>query len=264
MLLRASRLRRFVFATFAVTAACSGPRDKPEQANATEKPATPAPKPVIVTENVLDREAVILAALRAVTAAALGNDDRAAQQELRGRKFAVRLRFACPGMSDPMRTASYDAKQQILRVGVQSDLTGEKLPASDLLRRDYEGAVGFTFGKPWLLAAGCPSPAFAAMASAEPTIVLAQMFTAEESRVQRPVATYELTKTLKPEDAPQGGLDLVLSGRLTELSDGRPIHCAAADGPPACIVSGRIDQVAIENPESGEVLGEWGLGAGAR
>jgi hypothetical protein len=217
-----------------------------------------------MTENVLDREAVILAALRAATAAALGNDDRAAQQELKGRKFAVRLRFACPGMSDPTRTASYDAKQQVLRVKVQSDLTAEELPASDLLRRDYEGAVGFAFGKPWLLTPGCPSPAFGAMASAEPTIVLAQLFTAEESRAQRPAATYQLTKTLKLEDAPRRGLDLILSGRFAELADGRPIHCAASDGPPACIVSGRIDRVAIENPESGEVLGEWGLGAGAR
>ena len=264
MLLRAWRLRRFVFATVAVTAACSGPREKPEQRNAAEQPAASAPEPVIVTENVLDREGVILATLRAATAAALGNDDRAAQKELKGRKFAVRLRFACPGISDPARTASYDAEQQVLRVRVQSDLTGDKLPASDLLRRDYEGAVGFTIGKPWLLAAGCPSAAFAGMASAEPAIVLAQLFTAYESRAQRPVATYELTKKLKPEDAPKGGLDLVLSGRLTELSDGRPIHCAAADGPPACIVSGKIDGVAIENPESGEVLGQWGLGANAR
>ncbi|HKP34190.1 MAG TPA: hypothetical protein VJT70_05360 [Sphingomicrobium sp.] len=257
-------MRRFVFAAFAVTAACSGPRDKPEQGNAAERPATPAPKPVIVTENVLDREGVILATFRTATAAALGNDDRAAQQALNGRKFAVRLRFACPGMSDPTRSAAYDAKQQVLRVKVQSDLTGDKLPASDLLRRDYEGAVGFMFGKPWLLAAGCPSPAFSAMSSAEPTIVLAQLFTAEESRAQRPVATYQLTKAVKPEDAPQQGLDLVLSGRLAELSDGRPIHCAAADGPPACIVSGRIDRVAIEDPQNGEVLGQWGLGAGAR
>ena len=255
-------MRWFLFATFAAASACSGPHEKPEQGNAADKPAPPAPKPVTVTENVLDREAVILAALRAATAAALGSDDRAAQQELKGRKFGVRLRFACPGMSDPTRTANYDAKPQVLRVKVQSDLTGEKLPASDLLRHDYEGAVGFTFGKPWLLAAGCPSPAFAAMASAEPTIVLAQLFTAEESRAQRPVAAYQLTKVLKPEDAPQQGLDLVLSGRLAELSDGRPIHCAATDGPTACVVSGRIDRVAIENPESGDVLGEWGLGAG--
>ena len=263
MLLRASRLRWLALVTLAVTVGCSEPRDKPGQTNVAESPP-PAPKPVTVTENVLDREALIFAVLRAATAAALGTDDRAVQSTLKGRKFEVRLRFACPGMTDPSRSATYDAKEQVLRVKVQSDLTGDALPASDLLRRDYEGAVGFTFGKPWLLEAGCPSAAFAAMASAEPTIVLAQLFTADESRPQRPVATYQLTKSLKPDDAPRQGLDLVLSGRLAELSDGRPIHCAATDGPPACVVSGRIDRVAIENPETGEVLGQWGLGAGAR
>jgi hypothetical protein len=262
MLLRASRLRWLAFVTFAVTVGCSGQRDKPAQTSVAKKPTAAAAEPKAVTENVLDREAVILAALRAATAAALGNDDRAAQEVLKGRKFEIRLRFACPGVTDPSRTAAYDTKEQVLRATVRSDLTTEALPASDLLRHDYEGGIGFTFGKPWLLAAGCPSPAFAAMASAEPTIILAQLFTAEESRAQRPVATYQLTKALKPENAPQQGLDLVLSGRFAELADGRPIHCAANDGPPACIVSGKIARVAIENPQDGETLGEWGLGAG--
>ena len=261
MLLRASRLRWLAFVTFAVTVGCSGPRDKPEQTSVAEKPTAPATEKT-VSENVLDREAVILTALRAATAAALGNDDRAAQEALKGRKFEIRLRFACPGMTDPSRTATYDAKEQVLRAKVRSDLTTEALPASDLLRRDYEGGIGFTFGKPWLLAAGCPSPAFAAMANAEPTIVLAQFFTAEESRAQRPAATYQLARPLKPEDAPRRGLDLILSGRFAGLADGRPIHCAASDGPPACIVSGKIARVAIENPQNGETLGEWGLGAG--
>jgi hypothetical protein len=262
MLLRASRLRWLAFVTFAVAVGCSRPPHEPEQTNAAEKPAPPAPEIKPVSENVLDRQAVIVAALRAATAAALGTDDRNAQQELKGRKFAVRLRFGCPGITNPSRTATYDPKEQVLRVKVQSDMTGEKLPASDLLRDDHEGGIGFTFGKPWLLTAGCPSPAFATMADAEPTIILAQIFTAEESRAQRPVGTYQLTKTLKPEDAPQQGLDLVVSGRFAELSDGRMIHCAASDGPPACIVSGKIARVTVENPQNGEVLGEWGLGVG--
>lgn len=264
MLLRASRLRWLALVTFAVTVGCSQQRDKPRQTNVAENRPTPAPRRVTVTENVLDREALIFAVLRAATAAALGTDDRAVQSALKGRKFEVRLRFACPGMTDPSRSATYDAKEQVLRVKVQSDLTGDALPASDLLRRDYEGAVGFTFGKPWLLAAGCPSGAFAAMAGTEPTIVLAQLFTAQESRAQRPAATYELANPIKPEAAPRKGLDLVLAGRLAELADGRPIHCAATDGPPACIVSGTLDRVAIENPQNREVLGKWGQGAGTQ
>ena len=123
MLLRASRLRWLAFVTFAVTVGCSGPRDKPEQTSVAEKPTAPATEKT-VSENVLDRVAVILNALRAApAAAALGNDDRAAQEALKGRKFEIRLRFACPGMTDPSRTATYDAKEQVLRAKVRSDLT---------------------------------------------------------------------------------------------------------------------------------------------
>jgi hypothetical protein len=100
------------------------------------------------------------------------------------------------------------------------------------------------------------------VATAQPGIVIAQLFTEGDSRVQRPQREYRLTRPINPNQQPSDGLDLVLSGRLAELADGRPIHCAAKDGAPACLVSARIDRVAIENPASGELLGEWGSGVG--
>jgi hypothetical protein len=229
--------------------------------------AAPAPQsPAVIRDDTLDREAIIIAALRAATAAALGTDDSKAQAAVRGRKFALRIRFGCPGFSSPDRNWTYDEKDQVLRVNVRSDLTDAELPASDLLRRAYQGAVGFTLDRPWLLSSGCPAPGsgFGAATSGGATLVVAQLFSEADSRVQRPERTYQLTKTVAPQDRPVAGLDLVISGRLAELADGRPIHCAASDGAPACVVAAKIDRVAIENPADGELLGEWGLGVASR
>lgn len=254
----------FAMACAVLPAACGPSSTESHQPKQAAPAAAPAPKPppvIDLHDNALDREGLIVQALHATTAAALGQDDRQAQRDLKGRQFSLRIRFGCPGMNDPNRSWSFDADKKVLRVKVRSDLTGDTLRVSDLLRRDYEGGVGFMIGRPWLLVSGCPKPGFGGMAAGEPTILVAQLFTDTDSRVQRPEASYELTKAMEPADAPSDGLDLVIAGRLTELSDGRPIHCAAQDGPPACIVSARIDRVAIENPVSGAVLGEWGNGA---
>lgn len=251
-----------LIAGLCVVAACQRqPEAKPPQ----HKAAAPAePAPPAIRDDSLDRQAVIVAALQAMTSAALGQNDAAAQRALRGRKFAIRIRFGCPGITDPDRGWSYDQKKHVLRVKVQSGTTEGALPKSDLLASEYQGGVGFTLGRPWLLGAGCPVGGFAAAAPAGPAIVIAQLFTDSDSRVLRPKRDYELTKAIEPNQQPGDGLDLVLSGRLAELSDGRPIHCAAEAGAPACIVSATIDRVAIENPSSGELLGEWGTGASSQ
>jgi hypothetical protein len=222
------------------------------------KPAAPPP----IRDDSLDRQAVILASLRALTNAALGHQDADNQRDLRGRKFSVRIRFGCPGVADPDRSWSYDEKKKVLRVKVRSIMTDGAIPQSDLLAKEYQGMVGFALGKPWLLGVGCPVTGFDTVATSEPAIVIAQLFTEGDSRVQRPHRDYELTKQIEPAEQPSQGLDLVLSGRLAELADGRPIHCAAAEGAPACIVSARIDRVAVENPGNGDLLGEWGSGVG--
>jgi hypothetical protein len=224
------------------------------------KPAKPPPTPI--RDDSLDRQAMILASLHALTNAALGHPDADTQRDLRGRKFSVRIRFGCPGATDPDRSWSYDDKKKVLRVKVRSTLSDGAIPASDLLAKEYQGMVGFALGKPWLLGAGCPVSGFDAVAPSEPVIVIAQLFTKGDSRVQRPQRDYGLTKQVEPEEQPTQGLDLVISGRLAELADGRPIHCAAAQGAPACILSARIDRVAVENPVSGDLLGEWGSGVG--
>ena len=68
-------------------AACNREREaKPweHKAEPAAKPAAPKPAaPVAIRDDSLDREAVILAALHALTDAALGRDDAVAQRELR-------------------------------------------------------------------------------------------------------------------------------------------------------------------------------------
>jgi hypothetical protein len=221
---------------------------------AEEKPAVQLPLP----EPKLDRAQLILAALQALSAAALRKDDGEAQQALKGRQFELRLRFGCPGLpGGPSRNWSYDGKSHVLRARIDADLTAASVPASDLLLKGYEGIAGFTIDNPLLLSAGCPNSQFATAAAGEPVIAVAQLFTSEDSRVERPEHSYEITRETGDSGKPTEGLDLVIAGRLAALSDGRVIHCAARDGSPMCIIAAKVDRVRMENPADGAVLGEW-------
>ena len=238
---------------------CTPPdNEQPPQRSpaATEVPSKPEPLPVAQTS--LDREGVILAALRAATAAALGVDDSAAQAQLKGRRFEVRIRFGCFG-SDKLASSgwSYDAAKGVLRSRVRADVNSDTLKESDLTDGVYEGAVGFTLRRPWMLVDGCPNPRFSSMAEG-PVIAITQLFTASDSRVERPEASYDAVAQVLGEELPTKGLNLVLLGRLKPLGDGRAIRCAANKGPPACIISSVIDRVAIEDPVRNVTLAEFG------
>jgi hypothetical protein len=227
---------------------------------AAEAARKPEPAPLPLPQTSLDREDVILAALGAATAAALGEDDSAAQAELKGRRFEVRIRFGCYG-SDKLASSgwSHDAAKGVLRARVGADINSDILKASDLNDGTYEGAVGFTLRRPWMLVEGCPDPRFMSMADG-PAIAIAQLFTPSDSRVERPEASYEAVAQVTPTQLPIKGLNLVLSGRLKPLTDGRAIRCAASDGPPACIISSIIDRVAIEDPVRKVTLAAFGQG----
>jgi hypothetical protein len=215
-----------------------------------------AEPPQVAPKAPLDRQGLIHAALSAATAAALGQDDTEAQAELKGRRFELRMRFGCPG-SDPKAASgwTYDEAKGVLRARVQADLDADWLQESKLPTGKYEGAVGFTIPHPWMLKAGCPDPEFAMPG---PAISVVQLFTEEDSRVQRPEPSHEVVSPLKPEEVPAQGLALVISGRLETFTDGRAVHCTATSGAPACIISTLIDRVAIEDPARASVLGEWG------
>lgn len=243
---------------------CSPPdNEQPPQRSPAAAEVARAPEPLPVPETPLDREGVILAALRAATAAALGADDSTAQADLKGRRFEIRIRFGCSASDDTASNGwSHDAAKGVLRARVRADLDIKAQATSDLADGAYEGAVGFTLRRPWMMADGCPDPRFAAMADG-PAIAITQMFTASDSRVERPEASYEAVAQVTPEELPTKGLNLILSGRLKPLANGRAIRCAALDGaasdaPPACIVSSVIDRIAIEDPVRNVILAEFG------
>ncbi|MEO8547295.1 MAG: hypothetical protein ABI422_02895 [Sphingomicrobium sp.] len=231
-------------------------------------------KPIVLPlpEPPMDREQVLLAALRAATAQALGNDDAEVQSKLAGSRFQFRTRFGCgggaqpnpgtqpkPGAQPDLGTWQYNQDKSVLRVKVTPNLGPEHLLEKPYLDQGFESMWGITVARPWLLAAGCPAqPLAAAMPQQQPTIEIAQLFTKDDSRIQRPAATYELVKQTELEDVPTKGLDLVISGRLSALADGRVIHCTDTGDAPACLISVKIDTVSIENPVTGTELGDWG------
>ncbi|MEO8175119.1 MAG: hypothetical protein ABI626_00495 [Sphingomicrobium sp.] len=163
------------------------------------------------------------------------------------------------GSRSDLGTWKYDPEKSVLRIKVTPTVGSDHPLAKALLDQGYESIWGVTVARPWLLSAGCPVQPFAAVSPAQqPTIEIAQLFTKDDSRLQRPAATYELVKPASPEDVPTKGLDLVIAGRLSALADGRVIHCSAAPGAPACQVSVKIDKVSIEDPVTGTELGDWG------
>lgn len=230
--------------------------------NAINTQNTVEKKPIVLPlpEPPMDREKLLLAALRAATAAALGNDDAEAQAKLEGGRFRFQTRFGCAGGAQPdLGTWEYDQDKSVLRVKVTPNLGPDYPLEQSYLNQGYESVWGILVARPWLLASGCPvQPFAAAMPRQQPTIEIAQLFTKDDSRIQRPAATYELVSQSAPEDVPTKGLDLVISGRLSALADGRAIHCTATGGAPACLISVKIDKVSIENPVTGKQLGDWG------
>ena len=238
---------------------CTPPDNEqpPQRSPAADKVAS-KPEPLPVPETPLNREGMILAALRAATAAALGEDDSVAQADLKGRRFEVRIRFGCSGSDDQASSGwTHDAAKGVLRARVRADVNSDGLKASDSGDGGFEGAVGFTLRRPWMLTDGCPDPRFAAMAEG-PAIAITQLFTASDSRVQRPEESYEAVAQVTAAQLPTRGLNLILSGRLKPLADGRAIRCAASDGPPACVISTVIDRVGIEDPVRNVTLAEFG------
>ena len=235
-----------------------------------------------VVEAPLDRAAVLQAVGKAASAAALGQDDKIAQRELDGDRFTVRIRFGCPSAEPSVEngpfSVRYDADSRRMQVRASPDLT-EVEPWIAALGGDTTEAVeGFWMRKPWLLAPGCPvveqapssitpkgvegSTQPMTTAGKEWRVGIAQFFGATESRTtRRDHRAYEATKTLSEgQPPPAQGFDLILSGRLRELPNGRVIACHVVShrAPPECVVSVSYDQVRIERADTQETLAEWG------
>jgi hypothetical protein len=265
--LRQVALAAMIFSSAAL-AACraDAPADQgnaPQTANVAAPVA--APKLVPAPEPRLDREALLIAAVRARSAAASGSDDAAAQGELDGKRFEFRIRLGCSlGAEQAAGDAIYEEAKRRVELKAAPDLSLEQPIVAALAGEGVEAVEGFWVPRPWLLAPSCAGadPAQAA-APEQPAVAIAQYFTQADARTgRRDGRPYEARQNVAEGEVPAAGSwDLVLTGRLRKVGD-RVIACRAeaAGQMPVCIVSAAFEEVSIVNVATGEVLAHWGRG----
>ena len=274
---------------YSITALASTALLACERSPEREAPAKPAVKPsavvpsLPVAEPPMNREELLLAALRAASAAAAGKQDKDAQRLLDGKRFALRLRFGC-GTDDEVggsRSWTFEPKRGVLRVHVAIDVSADTPLLSRLGMGQVEAAEGFWITRPWLLTPDCPvqtsaplapseepttgsSPTPAALQpSANPRLAIVQFFNPSDSRTHRQERAYEVTTSLPVAAAPgPQGLDLVVTGRLKK-TDGHPVIACVSEADnqaPSCVISAQFDGVSIEQPATGQTIADWAGG----
>jgi hypothetical protein len=108
---------------------------------------------------------------------------------------------------------------------------------------------------------GSAPPSVLAFASPE-VAGLAAVFAREGSRVGRrdgkPFTFSMKAEGEAPVEAPQGGLRLVIEGRLVAFPEGGAVRCVApsTEVRPVCFAAAEVDRVAYEDAE-GKLLREW-------
>lgn len=261
---------------------CRAPADN-QQANALQHNAAET-RPLPVAEPALNRENLLIAAMRAASAYATGTDDGAAQRKLDGKRFELRMRFGCrdSDAEGEGRGWSFDDARRTLRLRVMNDISADDAVIAGIVAAGFESVEGLWLRRPWQLEAACPrvvqppiqaKPTVdeaerdqeddlpAAVVIASPRVGIAQFYSHADPRTaRREQRPYEATRVLDEGERPSDqGYDFVLSGRLRALPDRRVIACWSdhAKKAPDCIISVRIDRAWIERPGSHELLAEW-------
>jgi hypothetical protein len=266
-------------AALLVTGACQvGESQRNEAANAANAaqqqtvPRLPIPTP----EPPMSREQLLVATLRAASAFAAGTDDTELQKNLANKDYEFRIRFGCDGpgkaATDERFGWTYDAKTRALKVRATPALSPKDAPVKALAGEAFETVEGFWLRRPWLLTPVCPKADEGAAADetaespevpASQSVGIAQFFTETGPRtMRRSGRPYEATKKLESDQPPSGGFDLVLTGRLVALPDGRVIACtrSQASERPVCLISVEFGKVSIERADTHEQLAQWGSG----
>lgn len=246
----------------------------------------PAAPPVAKAEpeaslsGIFGRADVIALAAAAADAAAAG---RAAGPEIAqadGRRFELRVPFGCDGPaaenSDAAMRWRYDAEAGALRISVDPVAWTAQDWWPDDAASGVEAVEGFWIARPWTSDEACPAGGGrSAAVGAEPvtlpgqTLALGQIFLAEGARGgRRDGKPYEAVVPVEESDLKAGeGFRLRISGRIVRAGGIGPVLCRQPAGPeqrPVCLVSVVMDEVAVENPATGETLATWNLGTGNR
>jgi hypothetical protein len=164
-----------------------------------------------------------------------------------GRRFIVRIPFGCEGIVQDGLTATYEDAERTLRLKAVPQVWTEETVAVA-----PEGQVDAVEGF-W-----APAGEDCASGPADRTLGLAVFFEPGGSRVlQRGGRPYEFVGKIADGQAAAspGGYRLLLAG---EVSKTEPVRChKATDGRPVCLIAVVFDQVAFEDPATGESLAEW-------
>ncbi|HEU4650487.1 MAG TPA: hypothetical protein VFS49_03645 [Croceibacterium sp.] len=245
-------------------------RPVPDEPVTVSKP-TPAPPPE--ADGVLGRAELIGLADRAADALASGEAARGPIAAAEGQRFALVLPFGCSGPNDdgpPMRWR-YDVDNEALRITVEPvrwtpDQWGLGGPGPG----SFEVAEGFWIARPWSTGEACPPSGAAAPPDTQAvtlpgqTLAIAQFFAVGANRdARRDGQPYEAVKRV-PADSFDGsrGFRLRVSGRIADVPGRGLVHCMQPAGPeqrPVCVIGARIDEVAIEDPRTGDVIASWPL-----
>lgn len=232
----------------------------------------PAPEPV---SGVLGRADLIALAAAAADGAAAGLEPGPEIAQADGRRFELRLPFGCTGpagedSAGPMRWR-YDSKAQALRISVDPVAWTAQDWWPTEVANGVEAIEGFWVERPWTSSEVCPNggdrPAAAgteAVTLPGQTLALGQIFLADGGRGgRRDGKAYESVIRVAADRLDSAaGFRLRISGRIARAGNVGPIRCRQPAGPeqrPICLVGVVMDEVAVENPASGETLATWSL-----
>jgi hypothetical protein len=239
---------------------------------------TAPPTPAVETLGVFSRTDIIAIGRGAADALASGLPLPPEATDVAGRRFDLVLPFGCDGSASPDSAVpmrwSYDAEQQTLRIHVaptQWESGGWGLSQADGKAR---GMAGFWVSHPWTTAERCPHSTDVSVPESQPatvpeqTLAIAQLLP-DGADGERPKGRpYAIVKRMPRESfAPEQGFRLRLAGRIDRFPNGQSVQCVQPLGieqRPTCLVAISFDEVRIENPLDGEVLGTWSMNPAKR